>query len=227
FNVRGLVKGEMGDLEGAVADLSRAIELDPRMAAAYETRWLVLSRLGRTEPAQKDWDQNVKLSPENQGTLQLLNDNLLPIYKKYPDPKTTNDFVSLGNALYAAGYYVQAAGNFRRAFDVDDFNPVPLYDLGLALAALNYFDAAVDAYKKCIDVDDRYVFAIYELGELYRYQLSRYDEAITYLDKAIAVKPDYAIAWSSRGAAKKSKGDLPGALKDLDKALELDPKSAF
>src|SRR5262249_47615751 len=41
------------------------------------------------------------------------------------------------------------------------------------------------------------------------------------------IKPDYALAWSSRGSAKKNKGDLPGAIKDLDKALELDAKNAF
>jgi len=60
-----------------------------------------------------------------------------------------------------------------------------------------------------------------------RYRMSRYEEAVKFLDQAIAVKPDYIVAFSSRGAAKSSAGDVAGAIKDFDRAIELDPKNTF
>src|SRR5262249_23673366 len=37
--------------------------------------------------------------------------------------------------------------------------------------------------------------------------------------------PDLIAAWTNRAAVKRDRGDLPGALADLNKSLELNPKS--
>lgn len=227
FNTRGLARSQNDDLESGLADLTQALKLEPAMPAAYENRWVIYSRLGQTEAAQNDWDENLKLLPNNEAYLQSLKEKLLPIYKQYPAPKSVDEFLNRGAAFYAGMYYIQAAADYRRASELDDFNPDASFDLGISLSNLGYYDGAIDAYKKCIDADDRYFRALFEAGELYRFRLNQPEEAIKYLDKAIAVKPDYVVAFASRGAAKKTKGDLDGAVKDLDRALELDPKNTF
>ena len=50
-----------------------------------------------------------------------------------------------------------------------------------------------------------------------------YDLAINAYDKAIELKPDFAVAYSNRGEAYAKKGDYPRAVVDYDKAIELNP----
>ena len=104
LNARGLVKGQVGDFKGSVADLTAALMLDPKFAVAYENRWVALALLGQTDLAQKDWVESLKLSPNNQENLQAIKDKLLPIYERYRDPKTVIDFLTRGGAFYAARY---------------------------------------------------------------------------------------------------------------------------
>ena len=47
--------------------------------------------------------------------------------------------------------------------------------------------------------------------------------AIIDYDKAIALHPDFAVAYYDRGIAKQAKGDSAGALADYNKAIELKP----
>jgi tetratricopeptide (TPR) repeat protein len=48
-------------------------------------------------------------------------------------------------------------------------------------------------------------------------------QGIADLDRAVAIAPDFAPAFNSRGAARQSLGDLPGARADLDRAIALTP----
>lgn len=227
FNRRGLVRGQMDDLAGSVADLTQAMKLDPRFAAPSENCWVAHTRMGQTDAAQKDWNDHIALVPGDVAYMQSLKDTLMPVYNRFPAPKTADDFIDRGNAFYAASYYIQAAADFRRAIEIDDFSPAAFFDLGLSLSNLGYYEAAIDAHKKCLAADDRYFRAMGEIGELYRYRMSQPDEAIAWFDKAVAVKPDYAYAVECRAAAKKEKGDFAGALKDLEKAIELNSNSCF
>jgi tetratricopeptide (TPR) repeat protein len=51
----------------------------------------------------------------------------------------------------------------------------------------------------------------------------RYDEAIRYYDKAIALHPEFAQSYRERGLAYSNKGDFERAVEDLTKAIELNP----
>ena len=57
-----------------------------------------------------------------------------------------------------------------------------------------------------------------------KYQQGNYSAAILDLDRAIELKPDYAIAYDLRGLIKYQKlKDFPGALADFDRALGINP----
>lgn len=53
--------------------------------------------------------------------------------------------------------------------------------------------------------------------------LGQYDKALSDLDKAIDLKPDYADAFVERGYVKQKMGDLRGAEEDYNKGLKIDP----
>src|SRR5690349_12130840 len=50
----------------------------------------------------------------------------------------------------------------------------------------------------------------------------KFKEAIKLFDKAIALKPDFAMAWLDRGNCKSSLGLFKEALADYDQAVKLD-----
>jgi len=51
----------------------------------------------------------------------------------------------------------------------------------------------------------------------------KYDDAIADYDKAIALDPNDAIAYTDRGIAYGKKGEFDRAIADLRKVLEIDP----
>ena len=53
-----------------------------------------------------------------------------------------------------------------------------------------------------------------------------YDLAIKDFDKAIELKPDYALAYNNRGAVYRSKGEYDQAIEDCNKAIQLKPDYA-
>ena len=65
YNDRGTVKRDHGDKQGALADYSEAIELDPKFARAYYNRGIVKNALGDKQGAIADWIQAARLRDED------------------------------------------------------------------------------------------------------------------------------------------------------------------
>jgi tetratricopeptide (TPR) repeat protein len=63
YNYRGIVRGEMGDYEGAMADLNKAIDLNPRFVQAYTHRGVVKSQTGDLDGAISDHSKAIQLAP--------------------------------------------------------------------------------------------------------------------------------------------------------------------
>src|SRR4051812_46427930 len=61
---RGLVRYEKGDVEGAIADYSKAIEMYPKYASAYNSRAAARKTKGDIDGAIADYNKAIELSPE-------------------------------------------------------------------------------------------------------------------------------------------------------------------
>ena len=60
---RGVVKYDQGDLQGALSDYNKALELNPGDAEAYNNRGVVKYERGDLEGATKDFDRAIELDP--------------------------------------------------------------------------------------------------------------------------------------------------------------------
>jgi len=60
---RGMVRAEMGDLDGAVADFAKVIEMDPEDAVAHEEQAKALAELKRFDEALVSVDKATQLEP--------------------------------------------------------------------------------------------------------------------------------------------------------------------
>ena len=63
YNNRGITKGKLGDYAGAIADLDKAIELDPDYIVAYYYRGVSKKKLSYYKSAMADFDRALKLDP--------------------------------------------------------------------------------------------------------------------------------------------------------------------
>ena len=62
YSDRGTIWGMKGDLDRAIADFDRAIELDPHEASFFRNRGLAWSRKGNQARAGSDYDRASALS---------------------------------------------------------------------------------------------------------------------------------------------------------------------
>jgi tetratricopeptide (TPR) repeat protein len=64
YSCRGLARQGQGDLIVAIADFTKAIELDPKSALFYANRASALLLQGKAVEAQHDFDRALKLDPD-------------------------------------------------------------------------------------------------------------------------------------------------------------------
>jgi tetratricopeptide (TPR) repeat protein len=61
---RGVIRQNQGDLDGAIADYNRAIELDPGVTRAYNNRGLAKYKKGDIDGAMADYNRAIELDPK-------------------------------------------------------------------------------------------------------------------------------------------------------------------
>lgn len=120
---RGQVQVEKEDYSAALADFSKAIELEPD-ADLYGARGWVYIDSQDYAKAESDFKHAVELSPESD-----------------------DDINSLGWAQFLAGNYSAAQENFRKAIKLNAKYPVYQFNLGAALLATGDLANARTAYE--------------------------------------------------------------------------------
>ncbi|MBC7814405.1 MAG: tetratricopeptide repeat protein, partial [Burkholderiales bacterium] len=152
-NFRGAMRYHAGDLEGARADLDRAIELGPNANFPYAYAALVAVRQGRIEDAR-----------------ELINTML----QEYPQPAFVDRIVratfgdEVVNVLGAevAAFGNLALGRYEQTLAIlepalEDFGDVPDFYVmqGIAYCNLGQYTAAATAYSRVLSLDPDYAFA--------------------------------------------------------------------
>ena len=96
---------------------------------------------------------------------------------------------------------------------------------GIAHFEKNDFEAAISDFTKAIDLKSRNLEFCFYFRGMARYRLGRIDDAIGDLSKAIELK-QHPRFYDDRGNLLVQKADFEGALADLSRAIELEPKYA-
>jgi len=133
---------------------------------------------------------------------------------------------ALGDALLAAGDYLEALRYYDSAIDPMNPDALQLYRAAAALEGVGKDNAALAKYDAAIKADPKLALAYYGRGILLATRARAYNRAIADFDRTLTLDPANTHALVHRGEAYSQIGNFGHALADLNRAIQLDSRDS-
>lgn len=171
---RGDARWKKGNLDGAIADYTKAIELDPSFAAAYFNRGAVRNRKDDSEGAMADYSKAIELNP-----------NLADAY------------LYRGILRFDKGDLDTALVDFNKVLELNPRSAQAYNHRGGVRDRKGDLDGAIADCSKALALDPSYVEAYYNRGNT-RNKRGEWGGAIADLTELIKINPRVAEAYNHR-----------------------------
>lgn len=181
----GVAYIKKGDYASAKAKLEKAIQQNPRNAAAHGTKALLNIKLKQTEEADNDFQKAVDLDPTNSA-----------IRNNY------GTFLCQQNRVEAAEQQFLAAVK-------DPLYPTPEFsytNAGLCLLKINKLDKAEEYFRKALEANPKFRIALFEMAKI-SFTKKEYLSARAYLQRYNEVARHTAESLWLRIRVEKELGD--------------------
>ncbi len=137
------------------------------------------------------------------------------------DPTNYDLYLSLGDIYMAAYDLDQAIRSYCDAITLNPEEPRGYSKAGIALWEKDYLEEALVSYHKAIDLDPNNANVHNNLGILYLDGLADAMESLEYFEEAIALNPNYTLAYFNAGRASQQMGFTNDAARYYQSALDL------
>jgi tetratricopeptide (TPR) repeat protein len=191
----GAARFHTRDVDGAIRDYRKALQMNPRMAPALANLGAALEARGEEEAARRACREALRIDP-----------GYAPAYNVLGCALQDDD---LAGAIRA----------YRKAIQLDPNFAVARTNLACALELQGDRDGAIDELAAAIRADPRFAVAHYNLGNM----LTRRGDhaAICAYRRAIQADPHHVLACVNLGSALLEHGDPRGAIAVLRWALQV------
>lgn len=137
------------------------------------------------------------------------------------DPKNYDLYIALGD-IYMADYDLdQAIRSYCDAITLNPDDARAYSKVGIALWEKDYLEEALVAYHKAVELSPKNEYAQNNLGILYLDGLADAEEALEYFEEAIALNPNYTLAYFNAGRASQEMGFTNDAANYYQMAIDL------
>jgi tetratricopeptide (TPR) repeat protein len=245
---KGAILEGLGQAKPAIAAFERSVELDPGYAWAHARLGFLRLSLGDSAGALAAINTALALSPSPTADLHVARGQALYYLASTTsafneavrafdealrlDPSNSEAFRYRGYALRSLDRYEDAIHSLQIAIELDGAHdredPRTYAELGESLRLLLRFRQARSAFRKAMRLwgDDAEPWALARYGETLRV-LSKHDDAIGYLQRAVAIDPNDGFAWGSLGAAQFDAERYRSALASLERAIALNDQNGW
>ncbi len=234
----GIVAFRGGQFDQAVAPLSRQIKANPQDnlarqmlgASFYFTKNFknaveTLKPLAAaiTDDAELAYFYGISLiqSERNQEAAVIFN-KLANISQKNPET-----LINVAQGFMLLGDYQRAMKEFRIVSALAPETPKINFLVGQSLIRLNRFDEAEKAFARELEINPADESAKYHLALTLIERKIRTDEAVKFLNEAIALRSDYADAHYQLGKIYNELGETEKAIAQLETAANSDRKKDY
>ncbi len=141
----GLAYGASGKYDKAIADLTKATELDPKSSEAYNNLGLHYTDAGKIEEALKALNKAIEIKPD-----------------------FSKAYYNMGNTYAKAGDFRTALEKYHKAISIEPDYGDAYNNIGNCYGAMKVSDSAKIYYEKAVQLDPSNVKAVINLGITYR-----------------------------------------------------------
>src|SRR6266516_5468905 len=223
LGVKGQVLLSQNHLNEAINTLQRAKELNPNLSWVYITLSIAFQGLNRNDEALSASRQALKL-----------------------DPNDAQACWAQGEALRMQNNFEEALQSYNRALQITPTYIEALIGKGYCWLALDHNLEGIMSIKQAVDLEPENVWVLVEMAFALRVRGNTsefsddddviqqsddspkddYEEALLYLDKALAIDPKYVAALNIKGDLLSDIAEYQAAVTVLEKAIELDQHMA-
>jgi len=232
---RGIEKAHQKDFDGAIADLTSAIAMEPKDGLAWYNRGLVRLESRDAEGALLDLDKAVALrprDPEFLGSRGMAKRELGDLDGALEDMDASvaldaelpGMLINRGNTRRLAGDTRGAIADLTSAIALAPTDPSAWNSRGLAKQKANDLDGALADYDRALELAPRLVEALANRSGLHSLR-GEHALALDDVEKAITIDPRSFALHVNRGVAHLKLGDPEAAVSDFSRAIQLQPGS--
>jgi len=199
WNNKGVALSKLNQFKDAIISLDNAIIQDPDLVSAYFNRADSYIRIGNYNMALND----------------------LEIVELYLPDTSTVHFLK-GECYYYQKKYEKGIQSFLNALKDDEYNEEILINLAIIYMDTDQLSEAEALLKEAsimnIDNPD-----IYNVWSMLSYKREEFDEALKYIDRALAVYPENAFYLNNKGYILLEVDRNEDALELINRSIETDP----
>ena len=197
YSQRGAVYAKKGLTDQAIADLKKAIALNPSNYDAYMNLGVAFEKLGQFDNAERNFEKAIELKPRS--------------YEAY---------TNRGILYEETGRSDKAISDYTKAITLNPSYFEAYNNRGVVFGKMGRFDQAIADYSETIRINPRHVDA--HSNRAVAYTLTgRYDRAIEDFNAAVRLGPDDPMTYFNRGTFYRKTGNSARAFSDFQKACDL------
>lgn len=233
---RGILHGNLGRTDLAIADFELVLHRDPNHLMAYQHLALTYAALGAHQKGIQELDRGLNANPKsvmllvNKGGIYHSMGKTEAAFKAYRqaiqvDPEDSQVYRAMGFMAAEIDSLRIAQQAWERSLEL---NPSDL-EVQNALAKFYFirgeFDAALQAYQNLLRLAPKLGQIRFALGQIYQ-RKGEFERAKKEYRACIELEPDWVVPYKSLGLLYVEEEAIDSALFAYKKALDLDPNDA-
>ncbi|MDD2590094.1 MAG: tetratricopeptide repeat protein [Fermentimonas sp.] len=189
---------QMKDTTSALADLNKAIEIDPYTSQSFSTRGILYFQQSEYNMALADLDEAIRLDPYFEG-----------------------NYINRGLVKYYLNDLRGAMADYDRVIEMDEDNLIARFNRGLLRAQVADNNRAIRDFDKVIELQPDNTIA-YLNRSILNNEIGNLEGSLSDLNIVLETHPDFFTGYYMRSQLKRELNDLRGAERDYNLARNLE-----